>query len=780
MVGVISLILGGVYALYLVQRRRYRRLNTIWPDRIGPVVRSSLTFVPPEAATPNTSAPPPVPDNLVAALVAGQAVLVVGAGASARAGYPTGHGLLIGLLNRLRGELPSVFARIADSTDRDAALQDLIYRLGGFGKCIDLLLSSVPREIVLREIEEILANTNPSDGFHTELARLPWRGVLSLVWDDYADRVFNEVRQRETWQTLGLDDAGDIAGVLRGQTRLFLRPLGTIREPGSMSLSIEEFRRNLVRAPEFARGLGLLLQTQTFLFLGVGPETLEQFLQAVAPEHHATSSRHFAVMPDDGIHEVWSTSLAKFGVATLPYANQQFHLVDGFVENLAEQYRQRAEEARFKPKVNGTLSQFRVTRLRLMNIGLFESLDLAFDNDPIPETGKLPWTVIFGENGCGKSTILRAICVALAGKDADGAAQPLLRTGAREGVIELHTELADQPLRTQINRDGTRVRVTSTQTSPVEAGIALILGFPSLRGAPSPNPAGPRKYEAHDPETADLMPLVTGEVDKRLSNFKQWLVNVLVASNDPQDRRNKAIRSLLNQIIRDVIPGDIRELASISGQPYTIRVVTDAGEVPFEEISLGMASIFNWIGVLTQRLYDVYPESKQPEAEQAIVLVDEIDAHLHPEWQRKLVDLTKKYFPRLQVIATSHSPLLAGCLRRQEVRVLDRNGAQLDVMIDPFGQSSQSLLTGPLFNLPFDRNLQAEEIIVEYTNLFQKRGRTEAEDKRLDELREQIAPLNYAMPWSPPPLVAPSPALRDALNRALVEARTAAEAGARE
>lgn len=93
-------------------------------------------------------------------------------------------------------------------------------------------------------------------------------------------------------------------------------------------------------------------------------------------------------------------------------------------------------------------------------------------------------------------------------------------------------------------------------------------------------------------------------------------------------------------------------------------------DVPFDDLSQGMISIFNWLGVLAQRLYDFYPDADKPEDRHAVIMIDEIDAHLHPDWQRRLVELTKKFFPNVQVLATSHSPLLAGALHKEELCAL--------------------------------------------------------------------------------------------------------------
>jgi hypothetical protein len=768
-------ITSGMYIFFRTYKRRRHGLSE---DRsVSVPADNELDSRAEDRDRAHAAPPPPVPPDLVKALADGQAVLVIGAEASAVAGFPTGNALLKKLLEKFSNDLPPAFARVLASPNVNAALRELTNRLGGFEKAMDALLSSVPREDVAMEIERILSETEPSSSLYDALAGMPWSNVICLVWDSLAQLAFTKSSSDVKWRALTLDDSANIVSAMRERTPLLLCPVGAVGQRSSMSLSMAEFNRNLDRAPEFKRGLGLLLQTQTFLFLGVGAETLEPFLQSVAPDQLSGSQRHFALISDDGITDVWSATLSKYGVAVLPYAKRQQGLLADFVHRLRAQYRLQQPTRERRPV--GPLKPFRITGLRLTNIGLFRSLDLKLEKEPI-EGGQLPWTVIFGENGCGKTTILRAIAIALCGGEANEVAQKLLRTDARDGNIELYTELSDHPFTVHLQRDGTRVRVSSTQ-SPVAAGVTLVLGFPSLRGAPSPNPRGPGGYAEHGPDTDDLMRLATGEVDGRMKDFKQWLLNVLVASD--VNPREKKIRQLMDDIIRYLVPGNVVKLVS-AGPPYEIRVIVrmlesasandgkepsvelKLVEVPFEELSLGVASIFNWVGVLVQRLYDVYPTSENPAQERAVVVVDEIDAHLHPGWQRKLVDLTKKFFPHVQVIATSHSALLAGSLRKPEVHILDADGTELELKFDPFGQSSAFLLTSDVFGLPVDRNEQAEELIQEYTQLFQQKERSEPEEKRLEELRQKIRPLNYAVPRPLPVITPPSPADVEALKKA--------------
>lgn len=132
----------------------------------------------------------------------------------------------------------------------------------------------------------------------------------------------------------------------------------------------------------------------------------------------------------------------------------------------------------------------------------------------------------------------------------------------------------------------------------------------------------------------------------------------------------------------------------------------------------------------------------------ALVIIDEIDAHLHPRWQRKLVTLTREQFPNIQMICSSHSPLLAGAVRQNELRVVERDPKTGCVTANPppenmSGQKVEDILTSSLFALPTTRSPAAERKIKEYFSLFESRHRTVAEEQRLQALEQELEELNY-------------------------------------
>ena len=437
------------------------------------MARDSLTR---PAHTP--SPPPPVPDALVAAIAGDRSVVVLGAGASAQAGYPTGEHLLHQLVQELGSAVPASIREAAAGSSRGWGPA---VRVAEFGTIIEALLSVTSRDHLIEVVRGIFARVTPDRALFTTLSRLSWRVVLPLAWDSFADEFFLTYRANRglTYRAnrgaprrrIALEDTAELRNAIRASDRLLLRALGDLDRPASLSLTIEDFRRALARTPDFQRQLTLLLQTQTFLFIGVGVDTLKNFLQAIGADLEIPEQRHFALIPDDPANDIYRSPLKRYGIELLEYDAHDDHVeVARFVERLAAQVtheKSSSAELPMRAAVDPDLAARRIARVRLHNIGLFDELDIKFPSGPLPDTESLPWTVVFAPNGCGKSTFLRAIGLVMAGHDPrvrDSGAH-LLKAGQNDGWIEV--QIGSDTLRTTLVRDRGGVLVRSSQTTPL-------------------------------------------------------------------------------------------------------------------------------------------------------------------------------------------------------------------------------------------------------------------------------------------------------------------------
>jgi predicted ATP-binding protein involved in virulence len=234
-----------------------------------------------------------------------------------------------------------------------------------------------------------------------------------------------------------------------------------------------------------------------------------------------------------------------------------------------------------------------------------------------------------------------------------------------------------------------------------------------------------------------------------LDDLKQWLVNMdaLSRKEDALQLDRNRVTEVLQKflyIFKELSEGlDIQSIQITSD--FQVMVRTRDGTIPVESLSQGMTSLLSWVGILLQRLYEVnYGDAKilDPTQQYALVLMDEIDAHMHPSWQQALVGKLKKFFPNLQVVASTHSPLVVGGMSVGQVSrfVRDPNGEVILAEIDKemtLGRADQ-ILTGDLFGLETSLDETTQQEMEKYRELLGKRHRTEKEEEDFQRLRRVI------------------------------------------
>ena len=130
----------------------------------------------------------------------------------------------------------------------------------------------------------------------------------------------------------------------------------------------------------------------------------------------------------------------------------------------------------------------------------------------------------------------------------------------------------------------------------------------------------------------------------------------------------------------------------------------------------------------------------------AIVLIDELDLHLHPCWQREIRDSISDAFPRIQFIATAHSPLLAQSYLDLNVVVVRQEGGQAIIERDSNIVKTwriDEVVTSALYEIDSVYSPEIGRELRERTDLLQKRRLTPANKKRLAELNkwaEELVP----------------------------------------
>lgn len=357
----------------------------------------------------------------------------------------------------------------------------------------------------------------------------------------------------------------------------------------------------------------------------------------------------------------------------------------------------------------------KLERLSLTHCGGFEQLDISFE----PEV-----TLIAGINGAGKSTLLRALAVVLSralpeftpsrstpihftdddihgnatslevwarlrlGEQSFNAGIQRLRAGANES--DRFILLRQERSTTEATRFVEALRAR-TLTGDLEAGMKETRSALSeLKRSKNPPlavyftpkrqlPGQPRSLPAikpFDPSIAYGRALHDREVELR--EFMHWFRTQQALGTRKQPRRLKVLDAL-SSVVTQLVPEftDLR----IEEEPRLGFVVNKQGQPFFlHQLSDGERGLLALIFDLTRRLAIANPDSDNPIAEgEALVMIDEIELHLHPKWQRHIVRKLRDIFKSCQFVITTHSPQVIGQVDATQLRLLTQVNGKITV-----------------------------------------------------------------------------------------------------
>ncbi|MFY9820439.1 MAG: AAA family ATPase [Thermoanaerobaculia bacterium] len=372
----------------------------------------------------------------------------------------------------------------------------------------------------------------------------------------------------------------------------------------------------------------------------------------------------------------------------------------------------------------------RVRRLVLENVRCFESLDLAVDDGTI-------WITILGDNAAGKSTVLRSLALGLC-QESDAAALmrelpgSLVREGASSGTIriELHDDEDDRDLSivTSLRRDestGEEILRKETDPAPFPWNKLFVCGYGTNRGRQAH--AGFETYTVRD-------------AVRTLFDDAASLQNPeLVLLRQSPDLRQEIEHKVLQILMLDAPGYEVT-------YPKTGPIIEGPwGRQALRVLSDGYRSTMQW--VLDFIGWGVYAGRFNGGRELGgILLVDELEQHLHPVWQRHIVDRLRRQFPATQIFATTHTPLLAAASADFEDALVCRLKAHLDgspelVIIERqelAGLRADQVLTSEAFGLVTSRSLGSEGDLDRFAELRGKTDRTAEEEAELARLSEQL------------------------------------------
>lgn len=190
----------------------------------------------------------------------------------------------------------------------------------------------------------------------------------------------------------------------------------------------------------------------------------------------------------------------------------------------------------------------------------------------------------------------------------------------------------------------------------------------------------------------------SAKIARQIKEEKEKYNNLLIRNSFLKDTSNQ-IQTLPLKFVRQAIE-EFTEFKNIRIQRQdtpTMIIEKDSEELDVNQLSQGEKSLLALVGDIARRLAILNPSLDDPLHGEGVVMIDEVDLHLHPKWQHDLIDKLVKTFPKVQFILTTHSPLIVS--DRQDILVYSLDNGELQQMPNVYGEDANTLLND-IFDVP--------------------------------------------------------------------------------
>ncbi len=387
-----------------------------------------------------------------------------------------------------------------------------------------------------------------------------------------------------------------------------------------------------------------------------------------------------------------------------------------------------------------------LANLELKNVRAIQQMSLDFRCTK-PDERTRRWTVLLGENGCGKSTVLKSIGLLLAGSEALpdllGPTDQWIHNAANQATIRATictAEGEERMVSLELNRgDGRDTVIKNNAEGLSQLDVAIrhadrnyfIAGYGAFRRPPDMTRRSNISSSNERGRASQLATMFSFGQD--LVSLEQWAMELDYAVG-------KEGRNVIAVALGKLLPG--MRFKDIDKSNRTVVMDTVDGDVPLRQLSEGYQAMAAWTGDLLFRMTEAFKDRKDPLAARGVLLIDEMDLHLHPVWKRNLVEFLDSAFPNLQIVATTHSPLSVQQCGEGELFVVRRETAGPTLVPfagDPSRMRLSELFLSPLIGLQTLDSPRVAALREEARTIELKPGsKSNAELAKLSSIQEQL------------------------------------------
>ncbi len=381
--------------------------------------------------------------------------------------------------------------------------------------------------------------------------------------------------------------------------------------------------------------------------------------------------------------------------------------------------------------------------VHLQDVRCLADAKLSFEIDK--KTNR-KWTLLVGDNGYGKSTILKAISLLMAGSEGllDVLHNPdsWVRNGKDActitGVITTATGQS-RKIGLTIRRGQTkRAMLLENAKSLKRLDDALdhtnrsylTVGYGAARHTHQSSGHGEDVF--HHPRVQAVSTLFAEHAT--MIPFESWAMDL---------QPNQEAHGL--QLIRETLEGLLPNVKfhGLDKKGRRLLFKTSDGIIPLDQLSGGYRSVVGFCGDLLYRITEIFGDYRDPLKARGLLLIDELGLHLHPKWQRVLTQFLTEKLPNLQIVATTNAPITAHQAGEGELYYLRRDRLREPPTLHQFEGSPNKLLLhqlimSPVFGVETATSYEVEQERKERGKLQAKSSKTPTEKRRLQSLQSSL------------------------------------------
>lgn len=383
-----------------------------------------------------------------------------------------------------------------------------------------------------------------------------------------------------------------------------------------------------------------------------------------------------------------------------------------------------------------------VRSLQAFNLRCFREAELNLQF-PGREPGQGPLfsnvNLLLGINGSGKTTILKAIALGILGETLEGAGFVPYRLVRREPTQE-EGESRIAVLRSRLVLHAQDLPRENTEELARDIGIARIRDQERLH--PYPKVGSPEQNQLRSEVNEELFDDSSPAFFLVGYGATRYVVGATSYESLPNQRKRRSLRyqrvaglfedylglspliawfpritaenprraQEIGDLLNELLPAEARFMGQVTEDDEYIFEHCGV-PVPLGALSDGYRAYIGWVSDLLYNLSHSVPAEVSLRDARGVVLVDEIDLHLHPEWQREVVPVVARTLPNLQFVFTTHSPIVAGTLNAKNIFVLEMDGqgaSTIRQLEEPIhGLNADQILLSSYFNLDTTRAPEA-------------------------------------------------------------------------